>query len=57
MTQVKGVGAYRLMDPTPVERLHGSLGSTRIVELNETVVGPFAVKLLFPLVSNVPTSS
>lgn len=40
------VCAYRLMDSTPVERLHGPLGGTWIIELDKTVVGSLIIKLL-----------
>jgi hypothetical protein len=41
---------YRLMNAAPVESLHGSFGSTRIIVFNEAVVVPFTVELLRELV-------
>lgn len=38
--------AYRLMDSTSVERLHGPLGGTRVIEFDKTVVGSLIIKLL-----------
>lgn len=42
---VRGL-AYRLVDATSVERLHGPLGGARVVEFDEAVVVSFTVELL-----------